>query len=297
MKGKIKLWWAITPVLVVMIAVSGFIMNEPVHRFTMDVNPSIEVVSNRLEKVVQVNPLNDDAKALLQNFELKEKDLDTVISDLVDLMVLEGYISSDKENAVMITVSDEKSEKQVVNKVNQVIAAYLENKQIEARIVNQSIVDSNNSQSNLTGKEIMVKKITSINNDFTSKQLQEMTLNEIINYASQKGIGLEQIFKIIMDSNKMDDEKEITNSSETIISAEDAKKIALSLANGEIIKIELDDDDAKYEIEIRFNGKKYEVEIDAYSGKVLDLDADDDDEVNYNDEDEDDDDDDEEDDN
>ena len=60
------------------------------------------------------------------------------------------------------------------------------------------------------------------------------------------------------------------------ISADEAKAIALELTGGgRITDFELDDDE--YEIEIRANGKEYEIEIDAYTGKVLDFDVEDDD--------------------
>ena len=56
----------------------------------MDVNPSIEIKSNRLNKVVEINPLNEDAKNLLKDFKHKDKSLQKTIEDLADLMVLKG---------------------------------------------------------------------------------------------------------------------------------------------------------------------------------------------------------------
>ena len=49
-----------------------------------------------------------------------------------------------------------------------------------------------------------------------------------------------------------------------MISADEARRIALAQVNGEIIKFELDDDDdddddIEYEIEIRKDGTKYEI--------------------------------------
>lgn len=35
-------------------------------------------------------------------------------------------------------------------------------------------------------------------------------------------------------------------------------------------------DDDEYEIEIKFNGKEYEIEIDIYTGKILEFEVDDD---------------------
>ena len=68
-------------------------------------------------------------------------------------------------------------------------------------------------------------------------------------------------------------------SGQDLISADEAKSIALALTEGgTIIEIELEikKDKAEYEIEIMKDNKTYEIEIDAYTGKVLDFDIEDD---------------------
>ena len=80
---------------------------------------------------------------------------------------------------------------------------------------------------------------------------------------------------------KGDDEKGTTGettSKQDFISLDEAKDIALSLAEGgTIVKIELEikRGKAEYEIEIVRGNKVYEIELDAYTGKVLDFDVDD----------------------
>lgn len=53
----------------------------------------------------------------------------------------------------------------------------------------------------------------------------------------------------------------------TPIGRERAEKIALGIAPGRVVEFELDD--GKYEIEIRGNGFKYEIEINAYDGSLI----------------------------
>ena len=73
-----------------------------------------------------------------------------------------------------------------------------------------------------------------------------------------------------------DEEKEdISDSSKSIISEEQARSIALSIANGEIVDFDFDDDDLEYEVEIEADNLEYEIKIDAVSGAVLKVDIDD----------------------
>jgi uncharacterized membrane protein YkoI len=65
----------------------------------------------------------------------------------------------------------------------------------------------------------------------------------------------------------------------TVISEEQAKKIALEKVNGEIVEFEPDHDDGQpeYDVEIRADGKEYDMEIDGYTGEITKLEVDDDD--------------------
>ena len=63
----------------------------------------------------------------------------------------------------------------------------------------------------------------------------------------------------------------------TRISRDEAIRIALTKVSGataaHVDDVEFDDDEV--EVEIEYNGKEYEIEIDAYSGKILDVEIDD----------------------
>lgn len=90
MNKKIKIGIFTGSILIAVAVLLGIIINQLAYTFTMDVNPSIEIKSNRLNKVVKINPLNEDAKNLLKDFKHKDKSLQKTIEDLADLMVLKG---------------------------------------------------------------------------------------------------------------------------------------------------------------------------------------------------------------
>ncbi len=55
--------------------------------------------------------------------------------------------------------------------------------------------------------------------------------------------------------------------SSEMISREVAERTALAKVDGEIVEIELDEN--KYEIKIKYDGKEYELEIHAITGEVI----------------------------
>jgi ABC-type ATPase involved in cell division/uncharacterized membrane protein YkoI len=275
MKSKKKLGIAIILAMAAIATFVGINLNQPAYAFTLDVNPSIEIMSNKLNKVVELNPLNDDAKELLKHYKVDNNSLNKVIIDLADLMVLKGYISGGKDNLVMISVDDDTVNQKVVDKLNKAIAAYLQNKQIEATIFNQAI--PKNQDSKETVKEVVAKKINKLDDNKTYEELLKMSVKDLIEYAEERNITPQSLFDRIVRINKKDEPKDPND----IITVEKAKEIALELVDGEIVKFKLDKDvdDLKYEIEIisKANGKKYEIEIDAYTGKVLKFEIDNDD--------------------
>ena len=76
----------------------------------IDVNPSIELSVNRNEKVLQANPLNEDAETILDDMNLKNVDLDIAVNALIGSMVRNGYLD-ELDNAILVTVSNENEKK------------------------------------------------------------------------------------------------------------------------------------------------------------------------------------------
>jgi uncharacterized membrane protein YkoI len=252
----------------------GVVLTRPANSLTMDVNPSIEIITNRLDRVVEIKPLNNDARDLLEDFDPGNRNLESTVNDLVDLLILTGHIRGGEDNIVMITVKDDSVDSRLVNKVNQAIQAMLENKQIEATILNQAIASSDRD-ANQTGVQLAAKRIQEMDERLTAEEIESMTVKELIQYSNKNNIAIESLFRVVAGNINE------STSSGAVISREKAKEIALAQVNGEIIKIELDDlhddDDPEYEIKILADGVIYEIEIDAYTGRVVKFERDDDD--------------------
>ncbi len=226
----------------------------PANTLTMDVNPSIEITTNRLNNVLSVEPINQDAKDLLENFKIRDKNLENVVNDLVDRMILTGYISGGKDNLVMIAVKDDNADPLLLDKVNALIAAFLENKQIEAKVFSQTIVQNDTNKSIASDYEISEGKLELINKIVDNDDKVTIELLKSVN------------LQTLLDK--------------TLIGKDKAIEIALEKSEGgTVAEFELDQDDGRYEYEIQIkkDGMEYEVKIDAMTGEVLKFESDNDD--------------------
>ena len=109
------------------------------------------------------------------------------------------------------------------------------------------------------------QRIQQLDGRLTAEEIESMTVKELIQYSNEQGIAIESLFRFaIGDVNQ-------SAVGRDIISRQEAERIALDRINGEVIKLELDDlhdSDPEYEIKILADGVIYEIEIDAYTGRI-----------------------------
>ncbi len=194
-----------------LLAVSAFtfaFLNAPANKITFDVNPSIELTTNRLDDVIEINPLNDDAEVLLKDYSPINRDLEDVVNDLVDRMILTGYISGGQDNLVMITVQDSQANEALVDRVNKTIAAYLENKQIEATVVNQKLDlawEELNKDGISSGKLAVIETLMADDDHLSKEELSDMKVSELVALAKALDLKPSALFDTVFDNDFDDD--------------------------------------------------------------------------------------------
>lgn len=264
----LKKVWFIPGALMAGVIIVMVYLTQPSFRMTMDVNPSIEIVTNRLERVVEVNPLNEDAEKMLSGYVVNDRSLENTINGLVDRMILEGYIHGGEDNLVMISVQDEVLDSELVARINESIKAYLENKKIEATLL---LSDMDETSDDTTGRERIIGKMRELGVHLSDEELSQMTLKELFEYSREENISEESLFRVV--SGYVTKESTVR---EGMLTTEQIRSIALEKVPGEIIRMEMDDHD-EYEVKILLDGVRYELKIDAFTGEVKELEEEDDD--------------------
>ncbi|MDX9916916.1 MAG: PepSY domain-containing protein [Gudongella sp.] len=295
---KLKLF---LPILLAVIVISGYLLTQPANSIMMDVNPVIEIVTNRLDRVVKIRALNMNAEEILKGFNPKDKSLEGTISDLVDLLVFTGYLSGDGDNMIKLTVKDDTVDQKLVNRVNRAIVAMLENKQMEARIINGMMIESEPVVAGVKDEEkeverqlISKEEAEKIALGIVDGRVVEVELDNLKSGKPEYEVeiikdGVKHEFEIDaytgrvkeheIDYSKTVDRQpqkpdQTTTPAKSLIGKDKAQDIALKeVSGGEIIKSKLDnlnekDEDPEYEITIVKDGVKHELEIDAYTGRI-----------------------------
>jgi uncharacterized membrane protein YkoI len=236
---------------------------------SLDVNPSIEVLVNQKEKVLSVNPINEDGKIVVGDMKFAGNSLDVTINALIESMLRNGYLD-ELANSILVSVDNEDPQKgvQLQNKLTEEINSLLKTGSFEGAVLSQ-VVSSDDSLKKIAdqygitpGKAQLIRKIISQNSLYTFEMLVPLSINEL---------------NLLIGSSSLDEVEAIgTASDKAYIGLDKAKEIALNhagvTASAAInMKAELDYENGKmvYEIEFDSNQYEYDYDIDAVTGTVI----------------------------
>ena len=103
---------------------------------TLDINPSVELIVNRREKVVYANALNEDGEVLLAELDLIGMDLDAAIELIIQTSIELGFIDVESEEVIVSVTALAKDPllgEKIRNKVKEHVNHAFENKGIIGR--------------------------------------------------------------------------------------------------------------------------------------------------------------------
>lgn len=273
-------------------------LRMPDSEIYLDVNPGIQITTNKRDEVIKLEAINQEAINIIEGIDYKGREIDDVTEEILDSLMEKSYIEfADEVMLLSVFNKDRDKGRAQANQLNQVIHDKLDDVNLSPIILTQALEESNTveefaySYGISFGKMTFIRNMIILNPDLKTEDLVALSIRELIEISQETGIDIEGI----IDSSDMDrisepeptpepepqpaprPEPAPTPSEPTIIGEARAKEIALArTGGGTVVDIELDWDDGtpEYEIEIIGNGYEYEIEIDGYTGKILDFDRD-----------------------
>jgi hypothetical protein len=282
----------------------------PDSRVDIDVNPGVEIVTNKKNKVLDVQSTNKDGEIVIDGMDLKNTELKVAVNALIGSMVQKGYIV-DNSTGILVTVRNgdpdkaQKVKEEVLDDIN--FALYKND--LKANVMNQTLTDTVDvskfaKENNISvGKAVFVLNLAAKDNSLDAKELTKMKISEIAELVAKKGIDIRDIVDYDDDdsiweniSDAIEDIDEDVNENATVtkenesvysagtkkqISVDEAKQIALAHANlaqkdVTFVETKLDNEDNRivYKIEFVISNIEYDYEIDAVSGEIISSDSD-----------------------
>lgn len=156
---------------------------------TIDINPSIEIITNDEGLVEQVNPLNHDAEILLLDHDFLGKTVDEVVDTIMNLALEAGYIIEEDENAIIITtaIDNQKNKERLENKISKTINKFKERYRLRLKIYNENQKATQElkvlaEELNISvGKLKMINKAMEVDPELTIDEAKDMTVRDLNN--------------------------------------------------------------------------------------------------------------------
>lgn len=103
-----------------LVALGGFkVYNNPVAYISMDINPSVELGLNFVNRVVSVEGVNEDGEALIDKTNISNMSAEDAVEVLVEEATKKGYINEDGSSVVALTAiaKNEKKSDQIQERI------------------------------------------------------------------------------------------------------------------------------------------------------------------------------------
>ena len=238
---------------------------------SLDVNPSIELVLNRRERVLRATPLNEDAAAVLDGMDLTGSTLDVAVNALMGSLLKNGYVD-ELANSILITVEDDNAarasqlESQLTETVNAVMTSSSINGAILSQVVNQNqdLQAKADEYGISLGKAQLIQQLVDQNPTLTFESLAGRTVNDLNLLLSSQATTLSTVSSTGRASDG------------GYIGTEVAKNAALAHAGltadqVTVSKVDFDVEDGRmvYEVEFWANNVEYEYDVDATTGEIV----------------------------
>jgi hypothetical protein len=156
--------------------------NQEYERVYLELNPSVEFVVNKYDKVLSVNYLNEDAESLYKEVEVKNKDLYSLIEVFVVNAKNAGYFVNE-ENDISLTIYSEKSDaenrlEKLKIKLNELIIKNNVNCSVSSsKLTKEEKQESENLEIS-PAKYLLIKNIME-NSDYTFNELKIKAIKEL----------------------------------------------------------------------------------------------------------------------
>ena len=166
----------------------------------IDVNPGVEIVTNKKNKVLEVQSTNQDGASVIDGMNLKNTELKVAVNALIGSMVQKGYIQNDN-TGILVTVRNDNEDRankikaEVLNDINTALST----NSVKATVINQTVkstVDAKKfaAENNISiGKAVFVLNLAAKDGSLDAKELANMKVSEIASLVVQKGIDIRDI--------------------------------------------------------------------------------------------------------
>lgn len=165
--------------------------------YILDINPSIKINVNNRGRVISLEGLNEDGNNVLKDFNLKGKDFDDVIKNLVDDLILNGYLESEIDSAIIISQNGEGNYQleEIKEKIDNHLTQRSLNNKILTKPLEKEYDDDLLEDLQMSGARIeIIEEIRKVDDTFTPEELTNMKVGDLLYVLRKSNVRFDDLF-------------------------------------------------------------------------------------------------------
>ena len=238
---------------------------------SLDVNPSVEIQVNQKERVLNVNPLNEDGRIIVGDMDFTGSSLDVAVNAMIGSMLQNGYLN-ELANSILISVDNDDPARgaDLQARLSAEVDQLLQTDSFSASVLSQTVVRSDALQQTADqygitlGKAQLIQDILSKSTLHTFDELAPLSINELNLLLGKETAAATQVTVVGTASEK------------SYVGEEQAKTIALERAGvtaNELLfcKVELDTHQGAmvYDVEFTTDSYEFDCDVNAKTGEIV----------------------------
>ncbi|MPM24223.1 hypothetical protein SDC9_70704 [bioreactor metagenome] len=229
----------------------------PAKYISFDINPSVELVTNAFDKVIDANALNEDGIKILESLDLENKDVKEAVDLLTQSAIDNGYLQENLQNEILVTVATDDADEAVKtqNELGEVVKEELKEENLDKTPVTTENINMERHKEAARlgispGKMNLIQKLEAVKpgikyEDYSKKPVKDIMkeIKDIRKENKEATAAVEELDKeqateanVIEDATKVQDET-------TIVKSEEDKDVAKVKENKSESKEEKDKKD------------------------------------------------------
>lgn len=167
---------------------SVYSYSTPYSYVGVDINPSIELTVNIYDRIIKTQALNSDGQKLLGSGNLQNKKLEAGVNELLDNAVHQGFLNTEKDNTVILTVTskDEDKSSKLEKGLENTAAKELDKEKVDTRVVvEKSSVQKHEDAKKIgitSGKLSLIEKAMKAEPDLKMDDLKNAPVKDIMGH-------------------------------------------------------------------------------------------------------------------
>lgn len=165
----------------------------PYSYVSVDINPSLSLSLNRFERVIEVNPLTEDAVDFIKDTKsLKNQNIDAALSEIIKTASDKGYIDEETEDEIVVIVSakNPKQEKKLEETVAKTAEKELSkvNKSSGVTVEKTDVKNYKTavSQKVSPGRKVLEENLKEVMPEIKDEEVKDMSVKEVANLIRER---------------------------------------------------------------------------------------------------------------